>query len=76
MKYLKTFEANSHWKDPLFEKLKFERKEDLTDLLYTFTDMGMSLSINGDYSDKFKNRLHKVPGTTDTYSYDIQLQYI
>lgn len=48
MKYLKTFEANSHWKDPLFEKLKFERKEDLTDLLYTFTDMGMSLSINED----------------------------
>lgn len=24
------------------------------------------------YSDKFKNRLHKVAGTTDTYSYDIQ----
>ena len=36
MKYLKTFEASSHWKDTLFEKLKFERKEDLTDLLYTF----------------------------------------
>ena len=48
MKYLKTFEASSHWKDSLFENLKFERKEDLTDLLYTFTDMGMSLSIDED----------------------------
>lgn len=29
-------------------------------------------ALISNHSDKFKNRLHKVAGTTDTYAYDIQ----
>lgn len=48
MKYLKTFEANSHWKDIIFNKIEFQRIDDIKELLYTFTDIGMSLSIDED----------------------------
>lgn len=48
MKYLKTFEANSHWKNSLFDKVKFERKEDIKELFYPLIDIGMSFSIDED----------------------------
>lgn len=35
-------------------------------------DLNMETALISNHSDKFKNRLHKVAGTTDTYSYDIQ----
>ena len=35
-------------------------------------DLNMESGLISNHSDKFKNRLHKVAGTTDTYSYDIQ----
>lgn len=34
-------------------------------------DLDMETALISNHSDKFKNRLHKVAGTTDTYSYDI-----
>lgn len=35
-------------------------------------DLNMETALISNHSDKFKNRLHKVAGTTDTYSYDMQ----
>lgn len=35
-------------------------------------DLNMETALISNHSDKFKNRLHKVAGTTDNYSYDIQ----
>lgn len=48
MKYLKTFEANSNWKNTIFNKIEFQRSDDIKELFYEFTDIGMSLSIDED----------------------------
>jgi hypothetical protein len=34
----------------------------------------METALISNHADKFKNRLHKVAGTTDTYAYDIQFK--
>lgn len=43
-------------------------------LFETNPDLNMETALISNHYDKFRNRLHKVPGTTDTYSYDIQFQ--
>lgn len=37
-------------------------------------DLDMETALISNHSDKFRNRLHKIAGTTDTYSYDIQFK--
>lgn len=55
MKYLKTFEANSHWKDEIFDKVKFERKQDIEEIFYDLMDIGMSVSLKEDLKNGFKS---------------------
>ena len=49
MKYLKSHkifeELTSHWANELYPKLKFERKDDIEDLLYDFKDLGFRVEI-------------------------------
>lgn len=38
MKYLKTFEANSHWSETIYDKIEFDRFDEIKDLTFPFLD--------------------------------------
>lgn len=45
MKYLKTFEAKSHWTEELYDVSDFDRKDELKDLTYSFIDELSMVSV-------------------------------
>ena len=60
--------------DYIIRLVTFLNSHNLYPLFEPNPDLNMETALISNHSDKFKNRLHKVTGTTDTYScsYDIQ----
>ena len=58
--------------DYIIRLITFLSSNNLYPLFEPNPDLNMKTALISNHSDKFRNRLHKVAGTTDTYSYDIQ----
>jgi len=58
--------------DYIIRLVNFRSTYNLYPLFEPNPDLNMETALISNYSDKFRNRLRKVAGTTDTYSYDIQ----
>lgn len=67
MKYLKTFEANSHWTESLFDKVKFDKVDEIKELTYTFLD---EFDMRSDVSFSFKKNGFDSPGRIQEYLSD------
>jgi hypothetical protein len=65
MKYLKTFEASSHWLDDIYDKVKFERTDQIGDLFYDFIDFGFDIR-----TDFYIKRAFDSPGKRLDYLED------
>lgn len=67
MKYLKTFESTTFWVDKVYQKVTFDKEDDIKELLYSLTDLGFKLSIEKDLRkgkggtpDKLENSSGKI----------------
>jgi hypothetical protein len=67
MKYLKTFEANSHWSESLFDKVKFDKVDEIKDLTYPFLD---EFNMMSDVSYFLKKNGFDSPGRIEDYLSD------
>jgi hypothetical protein len=67
MRYLKTFEANSHWSEFLYDKVKFDRIDDIKELTYPFLD---DFDMRSDISFSFKKNGFDSPGRIQEYLSD------
>lgn len=67
MKYLKTFESNSHWTESLFDKVKFDKVDEIKELTYTFLD---EFDMRSDVSFSFKKNGFDSPGRIQEYLLD------
>jgi len=67
MRYLKTFEANSHWSESLYDKVKFDRIDDIKDLTYPFLD---DFDMRFHISSSFKRNGFESPGRIQEYLSD------
>ena len=67
MKYLKTFEGNSHWTESLFNKVKFDKVDEIKELTYTFLD---EFDMRSDVSFSFRKNGFDSPGRIQEYLSD------
>jgi hypothetical protein len=67
MKHLKTFEGNSHWTEPLFDKVQFNRDSEIRELTYPFLD---EFDMRSDISSSFKKNGLDSPGRIQDYLSD------
>jgi hypothetical protein len=67
MKYLKTFEANSHWTESLYDKVKFDKIDEIKDLTFPFLD---EFEMKSDISFSFKKNGFDSPGRIQEYLSD------
>jgi hypothetical protein len=67
MKYLKTFEANSHWAESLYDKVKFDKIDEIKDLTFPFLD---DFDMKSDISFSFKKNGFDSPGRIQEYLSD------
>jgi len=67
MKYLKTFEANSHWTESLYDKVKFDKIDEIKDLTFPFLD---EFEMVSDVSYSFKKNGFDSPSRIQDYLSD------
>lgn len=67
MKYLKTFEGNSHWTESLFDKVKFDRLDEIKELTFPFSD---ELDMVSGIDVNFKKNGFESPGRIQEYLSD------
>jgi hypothetical protein len=67
MRYIKTFEANSHWTESLYNKVKFDKVDEIKELTFPFLD---ELDMVSNIDTNFKKNGFDSPGRIQEYLSD------